>query len=386
MSDLSGTWTDISSYVKSLSFRYGRQNELNRTEAGTGAISLHDPQSKFDPRNTGSPYYPNVKPRRPIRARALLGGTYYPLFQHYVERWPRASRLASVYTERSVETVDVFKLLALPSLASKTYSSQLSKDRVAAVLTDAGWSTTRRTFNGSGQTTVGSATFAADDSTTALDHIFAVTSTEDGLFFIGRDGYTVFDDRWQLINTAAPAVATFVDDPDSGGTPYASLIPSNEDDLLYNEWIGTRSGGTPQNASDATSITAYGRSTNTFTSLAAADGDVLSAAQFKLSVYKDPIQRIQSLTLRPGDSTSFWQTLLGSSFDLGAKVTIKEKPPGFTSTLTADYIIQSISVEIPTGTVNQATWTLGVWPATTNPWLILDDANLGLLDTGVLAY
>lgn len=52
------------------------------------------------------------------------GGTFvdtgrsFPLFQHYVERWPRTQRISSVFTQRDIDTVDAFAIYAAANLES----------------------------------------------------------------------------------------------------------------------------------------------------------------------------------------------------------------------------------------------------------------------------
>lgn len=63
------TWTDISSDVMAAGGQSGRSSESGRTSTGTCEIDLFDPAGKYDPANTSSPYYPNVKLDRLVRVR-----------------------------------------------------------------------------------------------------------------------------------------------------------------------------------------------------------------------------------------------------------------------------------------------------------------------------
>jgi hypothetical protein len=155
-------------------------------------------------------------------------------------------------------------------------------------------------------------------------------------------------------------------------------------DLVVNDWRGTRAGGATQTASDATSQTNYGQRSQQFTSLVTTDAEVLSQMQWKLRQFKEPLNRLDSITVMPGTNTAFWQAVL--ALDVGSRITVKEKPPGFSTVQSADYIIQQVHAVIPSGPVLKARFTFGLWPADTNTWFVLDDATVGQLDTGALAY
>lgn len=67
-------WSDITQYVRGVSYHRGRQHELSRTEAGGLEVRLANLDRAFDPTNTASPYYPNIKPMTRIRLRARYPG------------------------------------------------------------------------------------------------------------------------------------------------------------------------------------------------------------------------------------------------------------------------------------------------------------------------
>jgi hypothetical protein len=208
----SPTWTEISPFVRGCSWARGRQNELNQIEAGTATVTLKDPASYFDPDNTSSPFYPNVKPGLPVRAYAAVGTSVYPLFYQFLERLPRTLRVTTVYTERQMQLVDGFALLAASGLGGNSYEDELSGTRVANVLDDVGWPASRRSID-VGASTLGQIGFAQEDDTRAQTHLQAVADSENGLLFVNGSGYLVFVDRHQLIQNAVytESLATFQD-------------------------------------------------------------------------------------------------------------------------------------------------------------------------------
>lgn len=389
--DAAYTWTNIHTdavieTARGMSYQRGRQNELARMDTGTATIGLRDEVSDFDPDNTASVYYPNVRPMVPIRARATLAGVTYPLFQHFVERWPRTRRVRDVYTERTIQTVDGFEWLARAGIASTTYVAEPSGTRVANVLNDVGWSSTARDLD-TGSSDVDAVAFADANAEKALAHLLEVADAENGLLFMDAQGRVTFVQRHSLITSPYTVSQTTFRDAIAGGAGYTFVDaqPSYDLDNTFNEWTGTRTGGTSQTVSDATSISRYGLRSQQFSSVVTTDNEVSSQAQWKLAQFKDPLNRIEAITVKPGTDTGFWQTVLG--LELGERVTVREQPPGFAAAKHADYVIQSVRAEFPAGPVSGARFTFGLWPADVNTWFILDDPVVGVLDgDGKLAY
>lgn len=71
----SPTWTDVTQYVRELDVERGRPSDLDPFDIGTAYVKLDNRDGRFNPTNTASPYYPNVKPRKQIRIRGLYSTT-----------------------------------------------------------------------------------------------------------------------------------------------------------------------------------------------------------------------------------------------------------------------------------------------------------------------
>lgn len=382
--------TNITKYVRTFNYTRGRQVTLNTIEAGSGNVALNDSDRRFDPNNAASPYYPNVLPMKPILIIAQMSGYTYYLASHFVERWPR-KRTGPNYAERDITTIDGFDMLSLFGLAGKDYATQLSGSLIAAILSDAMWPTSLVNI-ATGQSLIYSGGdsgtgFATTDTTTALPYIQQVVgpSGENGLFFIAGNGKATFLDRHSQFgppyNTSQATFTDVITLP--GEFAVTDIQPSSDKDLIFDDWIATRTLGTTQEALDSVSILNYGRRTQNITSLLTSDGETQSAMQYLLSIYKNPLQRVEAIVIMPGTNSELWIQCLER--EIGDRITVKEHPPGGGQADIRDYTIQGINASFTMGPVTQATFTWNLFPATATGF-ILDDAANGVLDTSALGY
>lgn len=109
------TWTDVTTYVRGLETRRGRNHELGKMQAGEASLTLDNRDRRFDPTYTSGPYYPNVVPMRHIRIRATNLAVTYDLFVGFVEDWgqqwagPAAANQGDATCE--MHLVDAFSVL-----------------------------------------------------------------------------------------------------------------------------------------------------------------------------------------------------------------------------------------------------------------------------------
>jgi hypothetical protein len=112
------TYTDVSTYVRSVQIKRGRSSELDDFTTGNCQVILSNEDRTFDPENTVGPYYGKITPGRPIRVQATApGGSAETIFQGYVDQWDQQ------YTNPSdavaaVTASDAFKVLNLITLPS----------------------------------------------------------------------------------------------------------------------------------------------------------------------------------------------------------------------------------------------------------------------------
>ncbi len=69
--DFDGLYDNITEDVKSIQFARGKSDELGKAEVGQLSIVLNNATGVYTPSNSSSVLYGNLKPKRPIRVRAI---------------------------------------------------------------------------------------------------------------------------------------------------------------------------------------------------------------------------------------------------------------------------------------------------------------------------
>lgn len=186
----------------------------------------------------------------------------------------------------------------------------------------------------------------------------------NGALFVSQDGTVTLLDaahrsaigRWNTTQM------TFGDEGTVGQWPYEDLDVDYSDTYIVNEWNASRLGGQLTTSTDATSIAAYGKRSQTLSDLPLTqDADVSTITAALLAKYKDPMQRVLSITLNSQIADD--HAVLNGVFrlDLCDRIRIiRTLPPGgswFDETL----YIQKIEVSASN---DQAAWSvrLGVSP------------------------
>lgn len=192
--------------------------------------------------------------------------------------------------------------------------------RVTRMLDGIGWSTAMRSLD-TGSSVLGPADFSNAPKT--LDLIHLITDTERGPIFIDRFGRVRLIGRSSFINSSS--VATFGDDPlNPIEIPFTEPFTIDYDDkrIINEASISKAFGPLDQTATDPTSILKYGRLTYERSDLLMSnDTEALDHANWMVQHYKDPVQRLNYITIR-GCSISQWAQVL--NLDIGSRVTVNK--------------------------------------------------------------
>lgn len=121
------TWTpvtDAKEVLRAFRVNRGRQNELDRFQAGRATITLANEDRRFDPTYTAGPYYPNVVPMRRIRILATYGGVTYAVFSGFVDSWEQ-QYLPPQEAVCIIQATDAFKVLGNAELLTSAYAEEV---------------------------------------------------------------------------------------------------------------------------------------------------------------------------------------------------------------------------------------------------------------------
>jgi len=289
--------TDVTQYVASVTVDRGKSRELDRYTAGHASVTLHNDSRIFDPFNASSIYFSQILPRKPI-AIETNGDR---VFTGFIDDWDLTYDVSGK-SFASVSAVDGFLRLSAAELDSFTATSQLSSERITAILNrpEVAWPIANRSIE------TGLTTLQADvvpENANALQYLQLVETTENGQLFVDRSGAVTFKNRV----TIPPLTTTviFADDATANGINYTNIGVVYGSENLYNRVTITRAGGTPQVADSLTSQNAYGISAFSLDGvLLTSDAIALELAEYLVGLYDEPELRINEITVNLHDKTS----------------------------------------------------------------------------------
>ena len=377
---LDGTtdFVDATEYVLSVAIQRGRGTQTDQFSPGTCRVLADDRASGrlFDPANTASAWYQGSFDLAPRRAIKILAGT--------AELFVGAITDLDITYEQpnlsfaSIQSADALYELSRTALTAFNPSSQLTSDRVSAILDrpEVNFSTALRDIS-TGVATCGTVAYA--DNTNTLSALQSVAIAEDGRLLANRKNQIVFDPRISF--TFSTAIASF------GGTasneiPILAIGVAYGQETLFNRVQIDVDGGTAaQVASDATSQTKFGVQTLSFSNVPL---DTLAAgsalALNLLNKYQDPKIRFNEIsTSLNACGSALWPTVL--TLDVGDVIAVtKRYDQGLPVERTESVFIESVSNDI-TPSDHRISFKLGQAQLLTA--FILDTNQLDDVDVGL---
>ena len=180
---------DITINTKSIHYSRGKSDELGKAEVGQCSVVVKNAAGLYSPSNSSGALFNLLLPKRPIKIYYSSGGTDYQLFNGFIEEiipHPHLSEQDCIIT-----AVDGLDFLSRHDMATALYKNDLTGTIHGYILTDANWSTTKRTLD-AGQDTVPywygydvKARFAQEE----------IDDNEQGFSYIDGLGYFNFEDR-----------------------------------------------------------------------------------------------------------------------------------------------------------------------------------------------
>jgi hypothetical protein len=217
-----------------------------------------------------------------------------------------------------------------------------------------------------------------DGTQSALDYLNLVTASEQGQFFMSKNGYVTFIDRANIYTIeGSPA---FTDD--GTGIAYTGTNIQYGTDLLYNQVTVTSPLVGSSVANNVSSQTTYGISGQTIDTLISDAAQTSGLAEWWVSLYGDPEYRFEALQISlDGLEGVDLATVLG--LELGDPIEVTFTPNGVGSAIVRYAQIIGVSHEARPDSYDM-TFNLSALEA--YAFLILDDASFGILDSNVLGF
>ena len=254
LSDSAAVIVDVSDLINSITTQRGRNALADQFQPGTMSLRILDQNGAFNPQNTSSPYYTYLTPMKKVQITATYSGVTYPVFSgfitSYVTTYPKETD-GVAYT--TIQAVDAFQLANNAQISTVTGATagDLSGTRINQILDQISWPATMRDVD------AGLTTMQADPGTfrTSLAAMQTVTDSEYGALYVDASGSFVFQDRSVTAGSIGGTPTTFADN--GTGILYAEVNWILNDVLIYNKATITRTGGTPQVATNQASIDKY---------------------------------------------------------------------------------------------------------------------------------
>lgn len=361
---------DVTSDVRTVQVKRGRNRQLGRFTAGAANLVLSNASRKYDPLNTASPYFGSIVPGK----QAVIEHNGYTLYTGNVADWNLDYDLGGDNTAQ-VSCTDGLATIANQTIAAGTATAELSGTRINTTLNSLGWPTASRDIS------AGGATLAADvvtDNTNAVTYLTKAVDSDPGALFVSADGLMTFRDRNDLQAftsgaTFGPSAIPFVDVEVEYGAE--TLYPT----VSVNYWGGTAVAQV--SSTDSTAVRDYGDSELLVDTLLGNATDASRLATYLMSKYANPVYRINSLTFAlHGLSVPQTQTVLAQ--ELGDMILVDGWAPGGVGAPISQYLtIEGIEHQADPSQ-HFVTFTLSETAASFQ----LDSAAFGVLDDDQLGF
>lgn len=238
-------WVDFSERVKSVSIQRGKSRFEDRMNVSNASVVFDNRDGYFN-RFSGAfmnPYALEFVPKRKVRISKYKLSTpeqSVVIFTGTTQAWNNNYN-ARLDDTTTLSINDALNDLGNRVLPATTFTSQVTSERISAVLDLAGWPTADRVID------MGSMTIQGDSitaGTNVLDYLNTVTRTEGGFFFIDAQGRFVFRNRAkQDVTTYPPSYDPGDEYPQLNLEDAGSYTLRNGYDVLFNEFILSRAGG-----------------------------------------------------------------------------------------------------------------------------------------------
>jgi hypothetical protein len=369
---------DITDRLIGTSISRGKNQSLDRIDAGVASITVDNSDRNFDPLFPDGPYFGQLIPRRTVRITCNA----QPVFIGQIDDFD-ISYAPSNRSQVRIDVSDAFSVLTSSGLEEFTPSSQLSGARVNAVLDrpEIAWPADQREIDPGNSTMLGA---LVEDGTSALEYLQLVSNSEFGNLFIGKAGRVIFRQRNAVPNTPSIVFSDEVVAGEFQGIQFASVNNVFGSENLFNRISISNAAEEPlvATASDEDSQTIFGPRSFSQTDLLVESQEQLQfLADFLLARFKEPDYRFEAVTVVMDTLTTENQDAV-LDLEIGDIVQVRFEPSDIPPAIEQFCRIIGISHEWD-NTSKNITFALERLDFAI---FILDNPVLGVLDQDRLAY
>jgi hypothetical protein len=358
---------DLSDRLVSLSVDRGKQDLVSPTSAGRAQVVLRNLDGLLDPQNTASILFPGVQPRRSLNIYAdnvqVFAGFVDDIDLEY-EPGGDATVVVSASDGLSLLGLAAFPVGGLP------VAQEDAGSRIQSVL-----ASDPQFWIGGTAIAPGDSVLAAGTATdNVLSYLQTVERSEGGILFASRTGDLSFRDR----NFPAQNPTNLTLSDQGTGVAYQQLSRVSGDDDLYNR-VQADAEATVFVGFDSDSADNFGLRSLDLGELLIVSGEGQDRVDWEVVRRGLPLPSVRDVEVFQVGSAGVEVLEL----DLGGRVLVEFAPPGV-GLLSQDSTVIGV----------RHRWTVGVpWRSgfrlrsiEADPLFVLDDATLGRLGVGRLAY
>ena len=285
---------DITDRLIGASVTRGKNQSLDRIDAGLSSITVDNSDRNFDPLFPDGPFFGQLIPRRTVRVTCNA----QPVFLGSIDDFDIAYAPSNKSQVR-IDVSDAFSVLTSSGLEEFTPDSETSGARINTVLDrpELAWPADQREIDTGNSTMLGA---LVEEGTSALEYLQLVSNSEFGNLFIGKDGKVVFRQRNAVPNTPSIVFSDEVVEGQFQGIQFASVNNVFGSENLFNRIFISNAAEEPLEAiaTDAESQTIFGpRSFNQTDLLVESQDQLQFLADFLLARFKEPQYRFEAVTV-----------------------------------------------------------------------------------------
>jgi hypothetical protein len=369
---------DITDRLIGASVTRGKNQSLDRIDAGLSSITVDNSDRNFDPLFPDGPFFGQLIPRRTVRVTC----NSQPVFIGQIDDFDIAYAPSNKSQVR-IDVSDAFSVLTNSGLQEFTPDSETSGDRINTVLDrpELAWPADQREIDTGNSTMLGA---LVEEGTSALEYLQLVSNSEFGNLFIGKDGKVVFRERNAVPNTPSIVFSDEVVAGEFTGIQFASVNNVFGSENLFNRIFISNAAEEPleATATDAESQKIFGpRSFNQTDLLVESQDQLQFLADFLLARFKEPQYRFEAVTVVMDTLTTEDQDAV-LDLEIGDIVLVRFQPSDIPPAIEQFVRIIGISHDWDAVSKN-ITFALERLDFAI---FILDNPVLGVLDSDRLAY